>query len=70
MEEYRTRMFENRVLRKIFSPRRGETTRGWRKFCIEFHDMHPCPDLAQEGVMGEISGGKLRNIETAWKIQA
>jgi hypothetical protein len=30
-EEHRLRLFENRVLRRIFVPKREEVTRGWRK---------------------------------------
>jgi hypothetical protein len=30
-EEHRLRVFENRVLRKIFGPKRDEVTGGWRK---------------------------------------
>jgi len=30
-EERRLRMFENRVLRRIFGPERDEVTREWRK---------------------------------------
>jgi hypothetical protein len=30
-EEHRLRVFENRVLRRIFGPKRDEVTRGWRK---------------------------------------
>ena len=30
-EERRLRMFENRVLRRIFGPKRDEVTRKWRK---------------------------------------
>jgi hypothetical protein len=30
-EEHRLRMFENRVLRRIFGPKRDEVTGGWRK---------------------------------------
>jgi hypothetical protein len=30
-EEHRLRMFENRVLRRIFAPKRDEVTGGWRK---------------------------------------
>jgi hypothetical protein len=30
-EEYRLRVFENRVLRRIFGPRWEEVTGGWRK---------------------------------------
>jgi hypothetical protein len=30
-EEHRVRVFENRVLRRIFGPKRDEVTGGWRK---------------------------------------
>jgi hypothetical protein len=30
-EAYRLRVFENRVLRRIFGPKRGELTGEWRK---------------------------------------
>jgi hypothetical protein len=30
-EEHRLRVFENRVLRRIFVPKRGEVTGDWRK---------------------------------------
>jgi hypothetical protein len=30
-EEYRLRVFENRVLRRIFGSKRDEVTRKWRK---------------------------------------
>jgi hypothetical protein len=31
MEEHRLRVFESRVLRRIFGPKRDEVTRDWRK---------------------------------------
>jgi uncharacterized membrane protein len=31
MEEHRLRVFENRVLRRIFGPKRNEVTGDWRK---------------------------------------
>jgi hypothetical protein len=30
-EEHRPRVFENRVLRRIFGPNRNDVTGGWRK---------------------------------------
>jgi hypothetical protein len=30
-EEHRLKAFENRVLRGIFGPKRGETVKDWRK---------------------------------------
>jgi hypothetical protein len=39
-EEQRLRVFENRVLRRIFGPKRDELTRGWRKLHNEeFHNL-------------------------------
>jgi hypothetical protein len=31
MEEHRLRVFENRVLRRIFGPKRDKVTGDWRK---------------------------------------
>jgi hypothetical protein len=31
MEEHRLRVFENRVLRRIFGPKRDEVTEEWKK---------------------------------------
>ena len=45
-EERRLRVFENRVLRKIFGPKRGEVTREWRKLHYEeFNDLQSYPIL-------------------------
>jgi hypothetical protein len=30
-EEHRLRLFENRLLRRIFGPKRNEVTGGWRR---------------------------------------
>jgi hypothetical protein len=41
MEEHRLRMFENRVLRRIFVPKRDEMTGEWRKLHNEeFPDLY------------------------------
>jgi hypothetical protein len=34
-EEHRLRVFENRVLRRIFEPKRDKVTAEWRKLCNE-----------------------------------
>jgi hypothetical protein len=40
-EEHRLRVFENRVLRKIFGPKRDEVTGGWRKLHnVELHNLY------------------------------
>jgi hypothetical protein len=43
-EEHRQRVFENRVLRRIFGPKRGEVTGGWRKLLNE--ELHNLYSLA------------------------
>jgi hypothetical protein len=40
-EEHRLRVFENRVLRRIFGPRRDEVTGEWRKLHNEkLHNLY------------------------------
>jgi hypothetical protein len=44
-EERRLRVFENRVLRRIFEPRTGEVTGEWRKLHNgELHDLNSSPN--------------------------
>jgi hypothetical protein len=43
-EEHRSRVFENRVLRRIFGPKRDEVTGGWRKLHNEeLRGLHSSP---------------------------
>jgi hypothetical protein len=45
-EEHRLRVFENRVLRRIFGPKRDEVTREWRKLHHEeLHDLYFLPSI-------------------------
>jgi hypothetical protein len=45
-EEYKLRVFENRVLKKIFAPKRDGVTRGWRKVHNEeLHDLYSSPSI-------------------------
>jgi hypothetical protein len=40
-EEHRLRMFENRVLRRMFGLKRDEVTGGWRKlYNEELHNLY------------------------------
>jgi hypothetical protein len=46
MKEHRLGVFENRVLRGIFGPRRDEVTGEWRKLHNEeLHDLHSSPSI-------------------------
>jgi hypothetical protein len=45
-EEHRLRVFEIRVLRQTFGPKREEVAGGWRIFCIEeFHNLYASPNI-------------------------
>jgi hypothetical protein len=47
-EERRVRVFENRVLRRIFGPRRDEVTREWRKLHNEeLSDLYSPPNIVR-----------------------
>jgi hypothetical protein len=45
-EEHRLRVFENRVLRRIFGPKRDEVTSEWRKLHnVELRDLYSSPSI-------------------------
>jgi hypothetical protein len=45
-EEHMLRVFENKVLRRIFGPKRDEMTGEWRKLCNEeLHDLYSLPSI-------------------------
>jgi hypothetical protein len=45
-EEHRLGVFENRVLRRIFGPKRDEVTGGWRKMHNEdLRDLYSSPSI-------------------------
>jgi hypothetical protein len=45
-EEHRLRVFENRVLRRIFGPKRDNVTGGWRKLHNEeLRDLQSSPSI-------------------------
>jgi hypothetical protein len=45
-EEHRLRVFENKVLRRIFGPKRDEVTGGWRKLHNEeLHNVYSSPSI-------------------------
>jgi hypothetical protein len=46
--EYSLRVFENRVLRKIFGPKRDEVTGDWRKLHNEeLNDLRSTPNIVR-----------------------
>jgi hypothetical protein len=48
-EEHRLRVFENRVLRRIFGPKRDEVTGEWRKLHNEeLHNLYSSPDSIRQ----------------------
>jgi hypothetical protein len=47
-EEHRLRVFENRVFRRIFGPKRDEVTGGWRKlYNKELHGLYSSPSIVR-----------------------
>jgi hypothetical protein len=45
-EEHGLRVFENRVLRRLFGPKRDEVTGDWRKLHNEeLHNLYPSPNI-------------------------
>jgi hypothetical protein len=47
--EHRLRVFENRVLRRIFGPKRDEVTEEWRKLHSgELHNLYSSPDIIRQ----------------------
>jgi hypothetical protein len=48
-EEHRLRVFENRVLRRIFGLKRNEVTGEWRKLHNEeLHNLYSSPDIIRQ----------------------
>jgi hypothetical protein len=48
-EEHRLRVIENRVLRRIFGPKREEVTGEWRKLhSEELHNLYSSPDIIRQ----------------------
>jgi hypothetical protein len=81
-EEHRLRVFENRVLRRIFGPKRYEVAGGWRELHNqELHNLYSSPSIiktiksearstngSEEECTQDI-GGKARRKETTRKTK-
>jgi hypothetical protein len=68
-EERRLRVFEDRVLRRVFGPKRGEVTGDWRKLHNkELNDLYSSPNIVRVIEKNEMGGafsaywGKERRI--------
>jgi hypothetical protein len=73
-EEHRLRVFENRVLRKIFGPKRDEVIGGWRKLHIEkLHKLYSSPNVIKmikpRRMRLEGYGGRGMHIAFCWKAR-
>jgi hypothetical protein len=56
-EEHRLRVFENRVLRRVFGPKRDEVTAEWRKLHNEeLHNLYSSPDIIRQVKANEVGG--------------
>jgi hypothetical protein len=61
----RLRVFENRMLRRIFGPKRDEVTAEWRKLHNgELHDLYSSSDIIRQINQGERGGWGMWN---AWE---
>jgi hypothetical protein len=56
-EEHRLRVFEKRVLRRIFGPKGDEVTGEWRKLHNEeLHNLYSSPDIIRQVKANEVGG--------------
>jgi hypothetical protein len=47
-EEHRLRVFENRLLNRLFVPKGDEIIGGWKKLHVgELHDVYSSPDIVR-----------------------
>jgi hypothetical protein len=52
-EEHRLRVFENRMLKRIFGPKRDEVTGDWRKLHNEkLHNLNSSPNIIRMIIQG------------------
>jgi hypothetical protein len=67
-EDYRVRVFENRVLRRIFGPKRNEVMGVWRELHKEVvHDLYSSPSIKRMRWVGHVvQMGEKRN---GWESQ-
>jgi hypothetical protein len=68
-EEHRLRVFENRVLRKGYGPKRDEVTGGWRKLHNEeLHNLYSSPSIIRMIKSRMMNNIKVDLREIGWDI--
>jgi hypothetical protein len=65
-EEHRLRVFENKVLRRIFGPQRDELTGGWRKL----HDEEPHNLYSSQDIIRMIVSRRINRACSMYGMQA
>jgi hypothetical protein len=73
LEEHRLRVFENRVLRRIFGPKRDEVIGGWRKLHNEeLHGLYSSPGIVRvikaRRTRWEVHVARMREVRGAYNI--
>jgi hypothetical protein len=68
-QECRLRVFENKVLRRIFGPKRDEVTWEWRRLHNkELHALHSLPDIIRLVKSRRLRGaGHVARMEGEWR---
>jgi hypothetical protein len=58
MEEHKLRMFENRVLRRIYGSKRDGVMEGWKKLHnMELHNLYSSPSIIRI-----VKSGRMRQL--------
>jgi hypothetical protein len=72
-DEYRLRVFENSVLRRLFGSKRDEATGGWRKLHNEeLHNLYSSPSIIRKIKLWRMSWaghvGRMGEKSNAYRI--
>jgi hypothetical protein len=69
-EQHRLRVFENRVLRRMFGPKRDEVTGEWRKlYNGDLHNLYSSPDIIRQVKSRRMRwAGHVARMGEEWKL--